>query len=215
MERHLAQFYAEGGTPSSVIEMPDKLSREQAAIIRDTWEATHRRHRRPAVIGGGGKWRAVQTSASDQQMLEFKESLIRDIARVFRIPSHLIGASGDNQTYQNVEQASMNFLTHTVTPWLRRIELGLSKVLPEGTDVVFDYSSLLRPDALTRAKVAQIHTGIGSANPNEVRILEGWAPYEGGDVFHQALPGAITAGGLLPELGEDASNNGPVMGVLE
>lgn len=215
MDRHLAQFYAEGATPSSVLETDEKLTLEQANILRNTFEATHRRHRRPAVLSNGLKWRAITTSAADMEMTESREQIIRDIARIFRIPAHLILAVGDNQTYQNVEQASLNFLTHTITPWLRRIEIGLSKLLPNGTDLAFDTTGLLRTDALTRARVNQINVTMGALSPNEVRQIEGREPYDGGDAFNQALSGAVTAGGVVPALGQDEDSSQPVMGVLE
>ena len=214
MDKYLAQFYAEGATPSSVIEIVGKLSPDQATIIRDNFERTHRKHRRTAVLSDGAKLKQVTGSAADQQMIETREQIVRDVARVFKIPSHLIGASGDNQTYQNVEQASLNFLTHTILPWLRRIEIGLSTVLPAGTDIAFDTSSLLRADALTRAKVSVLKIAAGSENPNEARADDGRDPYDGGEVFHQALPGSLTAGGLLPELGTGSDNN-LQMGVVE
>jgi len=215
MDRHLAQFYGEGGTPSSVLETDQKLTLDQARIIQGTWEATHRRHRRPAVLSDGLKWRPIQTSAADFQMIQTREQLIRDIARVFRIPSHLIGASGDNQTYQNVEQASLNFLTHTIHPWLRRIEIAMSQILNTGDDIAFDTSSLLRTDALTRAKVNELNIKMGARTPNEVRQIEGMEPYEGGDEFNQAMQGNVTAGGELPSLGTDEDPSAPMMGVLE
>ena len=165
MDRHLAQFYGEGGTPSSVLETDQKLTLDQA--------------------------------------------------RIFRIPSHLIGASGDNQTYQNVEQASLNFLTHTIHPWLRRIEIALSRILDVGDDVAFDTSVLLRVDALTRAKVNEINVKMGARTPNEVRQIEGLEPAPGLDDFHQALQGNVTAGGDLPALGTDIDPSAPTMGVLE
>ena len=216
MDRHLGQFYAEGATPSSILETDQKLTNEQAQIIRNTWEATHKRHRRPAVLSDGLKWKPITTSAADQQMIETREQLIRDIARVFRIPAHLILASGgDTQTYQNVEQASLNFLTHTITPWIRRVEIGLSRVLPDGTDIAFDTSSLLRTDALTRAKVNMLNVQIGARTPNEVRQIEGLEPYEGGDTFNQALAGTVTAGGDVASLGTDSDTSIPLMGVIE
>lgn len=202
VDRSLAQFYGEGGTPSSVISVQGKLTPDNAKLIRDTWETTHRRHRKPAVISDGATWTPITTSAADSQVMAFREQLIRDIARVFRIPSHLIGASGDNQTYQNVEQASLNFLTHTMQPWLRRIELALSKILPEGIYVEFDTSSLIRLDALTRARVDQLKVAMGARNPNEVRIDDGKDPYKGGDVFHQSLMGKPLAGGEFAPLGD-------------
>jgi HK97 family phage portal protein len=215
MDRHLSQFYAEGGTPSGVLETSQKLTLDQARTIQGTWEATHRRHRRPAVLSDGIKFNPITTSAADAQMIQSREQLIRDIARVYRIPSHLIGATGDNQTYQNVEQASLNFLIFTVTPWLRRLEIALSKILAPNVDVVFDFSSLLRSDSMTRAKVNQMSVQIGAMSPNEARQSFGLEPYEGGDVFHQSLMGNTTAGGDLPALGEDADPSAPVMGVLD
>jgi hypothetical protein len=215
MDRHLAQFYGEGGTPSSVLETDQKLTLDQARIIQGTWEATHRRHRRPAVLSDGLKWRPITTSAADNDMIATREQLIRDIARIFRIPDHLIGAMGGSQTYQNVEQASLNFLTHTIAPWIRRIEIGMSKILVAGTDVAFDTSSILRTDALTRSRVNLINVQMGARTPNEVRQIEGLEPFEGGDVFHQALAGTVTAGGDTPSLGTDADPSAPVMGVLE
>lgn len=215
MDRHLAQWYAEGGTPSSVLETDQKLTNEQAQIIKNTWEATNRRHRRPAVLSDGLKWKPITTSAADMELIETREQLIRDVARVFRIPAHLIGATGDNQTYQNVEQASLNFLTHTIQPWLRRIEIALSQVLPPGVDVAFDTAALLRTDALTRAKVIQMDISSGTLSPNEARQLQGREPYDGGDKFNQALMGSVTAGGMNPELGVDNDTSTPVMGVLE
>lgn len=216
MDRHLGQFYAEGATPSSVLETDQKLTNEQAQILKNTWSDTHRRHRKPAVLSDGLKWRPITTSAADQQMIETREQLIRDIARIFRIPAHLILASGgDTQTYQNVEQASLNFLTHTITPWLRRVEIGLSRVLPMGTDIAFDTSSLLRTDALTRAKVNAMNVQMGARTPNEVRLIEGLEPYEGGDQFNQALTGTVTAGGDVQSLGTDSDTSVPLMGVVE
>jgi hypothetical protein len=215
MDRHLAQFYGEGGTPSGVLETSQKLNLEQARVIQATWEATHRRHRKPAVLSDGLTFKPITTSAADAQMIQSREQIVRDIARIFRVPSHLIGSMGDNQTYTNVEQASLNFLTHTIAPWIRRIEIALSKVLDPGVDVAFDTSTLLRVDALTRAQVNKINVQMGARTPNEVRQIEGMEPYDGGDVFHQAFQGTAIAGGALPALGEDSDPSAPTMGVLE
>lgn len=203
LDRFVAQFYGEGGTPSGVLSFPNRVTPENAQILSQTWSSSHRKHRKIAVLDQGGKFEPIHISAADQQLIQMREQIVRDIARVFRIPSHLIGATGDNQTYQNVEQASLNFLTHTMQPWLRRLESNLTKVLPAGISVEFDTSSLLRSDALTRAKYNQLHINMGAITPNEVRLVEGRDPYEGGDVFNQSMMGKTTAGGELPSLGTD------------
>lgn len=213
MDRHLSQFYGEGATPSGVLSTDQKLTIDQARTIQGTWEATHRRRRRPAVLSDGLKFTPITTSAADMEMIQTREQLIRDIARVYRIPGHLIGATGDNQTYQNVEQANLNFLTHTLTPWVRRLETALSELLPVGQDVVFDLSSLLRTDSMTRARVNGVQIMYGMMSPNEARQTIGFEPYEGGDSFHQALPGALVGNGEA--LGVDNDPSAPVMGVLD
>ena len=215
MERHLAQFYGEGGTPSGIITLPGKLTPDQAQKIKDTWTTVNKRHRKPAVLSEGATFVPVTTSAADQQMIQTKEQIVRDIARIFRVPSHLIMASGDNQTYMNVEQASLNFLIHSIQPYLRRIESSLTRVLPDGLSVEFDTSSILRADALSRAKVNLLNIQMGARNPNEVREIEGLDPYEGGDKFNQSLAGATTAGGELPSLGEETPDGDTPSGSVD
>lgn len=215
MDRHISQFYGEGATPSSVLETDEKLTLDQARTIQGTFEATHRRHRRVAVLTNGLKWKPTTASAADMDLVNSREQLIRDIARVFRIPAHLIGATGDGQTYQNVEQASINFLTHTISPWLRRLEVAFSRLLPEGVDVVFDTSVLLRLDAKTKAEVLKMEISSGTLSPNEARQLQGREPYEGGDVFNQALQGVLTSGPDTSPLGVDSDKSAPLMGVVD
>ena len=131
MDRFLAQFYGEGATPSSVLETDGALTPDQARQIRDSWEESHYKHRKPAVLQGGLKWRSITTSAADMQMLEHKESIIRDIARVYRIPLHLIiGTGGDSQTYQNLEAVGSAFYQYTLLGWVRRLETAFSEMLP-------------------------------------------------------------------------------------
>lgn len=190
MDRYLAQWYGEGATPSGVLESDRPVTTEQARLLRETWENTHRKHRRPAVLSDGLKWRPVTSSAVDMDFVKTREAVITEVARVFRIPAHLMLLRIDNQTYSNVEQASLNFLTYTLQPWLRRLEIAFSEILPEGVDVHFDASSLLRLDASTRARVEMMQIQTGTRSANELRISDGLEPYNGGDKFIQVLPGA-------------------------
>jgi HK97 family phage portal protein len=208
MDRFLAQFYGEGATPSSVLETDQSITPEQAKQIRDNWEEAHYKHRKPAVLQGGLKWRSVTTSAADMQMLEHKESIIRDIARVYRIPLHLIlGTGGDSQTYQNIEALGSAFFKYTLLGWVRRLESAFSEMLPYGESVRFNPEEFLRADLGTRVRAQQTQIMAGTMTPNEAREIEHREPYEGGDQFVLGLAGAPVAGiagGELPTLGTDA-----------
>ena len=194
MERHLAQFYGEGATPSSVLEVDGDMTAEQARVLQATWETQNRRRRKPAVLTGGMKWKPIQTSAADSQMNDTRAEQIAQVARIFRVPSYMIGARGDSQTYQNVESAGMHFVTYTLLPWLRRIEMGLATLMPEPNEIAFDTAGFLRADQITRLRAYQTGIMSGILTPNEARAIEGREPYfPGGDEFVMALPGAPMA----------------------
>ena len=190
MDRYLAQWYGEGGTPSGVLETDKPLTAEAARNLRETWESSQRKHRRPAVLSDGLKWRAVQTSAVDMEFNATREAVLQEVGRIFRIPPYLLGVKSDGMTYMNVEQASINFLIHTLQPWLTRLEIAFSTLLPPGVDVRFDPENLLRLDALTKSRVQMAQIQSGTRTPNEARAVDGLPPYPGGDEFVQVLPGA-------------------------
>jgi HK97 family phage portal protein len=138
-----------------------------------------------------------------------REYAVAEIARIFRIPAHMIGAKSGSQTYTNNEQAGLNFLTFTLLPWLRRIEAAFSNLMPNAQRVEFDTSAFLRADTINRYRAHQLGITSGFITPNEARHIEGMEPYfPGGDAFVMALPGAPLAGPGgnpdLPPVGFDA-----------
>ena len=208
IDRFLAQFYGDGATPSSVLETDSNLSPESAEVLRQTWVDTLYKNRKPAVLTGGLKWRSVTVSASDMDTINYREAIVRDISRAYRIPLHMInGSGGDTQTYQNVESAGINFLRHTLLPWCRRLEDLISELMPRPQKVRFDVNEFARADQLTRVRAQQVMIMSGTLTPNEARQIEGREPYAGGDQFILGVAGAPVAGvegGDLPTLGVDS-----------
>jgi len=210
MERFMSLWYAEGGTPSSVLETDATFTEEQARILQSTWDEAHRQRRRPAVLSGGLKWKPITVSAADMGLLESREHQVRSIARVFRIPSHMVLAQGDSQTYQNVESAGISFVRHTLMPWIARLESILSKTVGGDIFVRFDTEEFMRADLLNRVRAQQIQISSGVLTPNEARYQLGLEPYAGGDDFVMALPGSPMAGpgNELAPVGEDVFREG-------
>ena len=192
--RFVNQWYSEGATPSSVLEVDGDMTTDQAKVLQATWETSHRRKRRPAVLTNGMKWKPITASAQDMELAESREQTINDIARIFRVPNYMIGARGDSQTYQNNESAGMHFVTYTLLPWLVRIERALSGLMVAPSELKFDASAFLRANTSERMRAYQTAIMSGILTPNEAREREGQEPYEGGDEFVMALPGAPMAG---------------------
>jgi hypothetical protein len=145
------------------------------------------------VLTQGLKWKPITVSAADMEMQASREYQINEIARVYRIPPHMIGGKGDSQTYANVESQNLSFLQHTLRPWLVRVERTISDLLPAGQWARFNVDELLRADQLTRYRTHQLGIMSGILTPNEARSIENRTPYPGGDAFVMALPGAPMA----------------------
>jgi HK97 family phage portal protein len=208
IERFLSQFYGDGATPSSVLETDQQLTTQQADVLRETWVDSLYKRRRPAVLTGGLKWRSITASATDMDTMAHREAIVRDIARAYRIPLYMIlGTGGDTQTYQNIEAAGMNFVRHTLLPWMRRLEDALSDLMPPGQFIRLDPDEFLRADMLTRVRTQQLMIMSGTMTPNEARYDLGREPYEGGDQFILGVPGApmasVEGSETLPTLGKD------------
>lgn len=202
MERHIAQFYGQGGTPSSVLETDRDLTAEQANILKETWIGNHNRNRKPAVLTGGLKWKAISDAAGNE-LIAARDQIVHEIARVFRIPAHLLLSKDGSNVYSNIESNGLAFIRHTLLPWIRRIEDGLSGLLPGKQMVKLDTDEFARGDQLSRVRSYQVAISSGVMTPNEARAKMDLEPYEGGDKFYIGLQGALIDPTLQPQ-GVDA-----------
>ena len=198
MERHLSQFYGQGGTPSSVLETDRDLTSEQASILKDTWLGNHNRNRKPAVLTGGLKWKAISAAAGDE-LIAAREQITHEIARVFRIPAHLLLAKDGSNVYSNLESNGLAFIRHTLLPWIRRIEDSFTTLIPGKQFVRLDTDEYARGDQLSRVRSFQVAISSGMMTPNEARAKLDLEPYEGGDKFYIGLQGALIDPTLPPQ----------------
>ena len=198
MERHIAQFYGQGGTPSSVLETDRDLTAEQANILKETWINNHNKNRKPAVLTGGLKWKAISDAAGNE-LIAARDQIVHEIARVFRIPAHLLLSKDGSNVYSNIESNGLAFIRHTLLPWIRRIEDGLTTLLPGKQFVKLDTDEYARGDQLSRVRAFQVAVSSGIMTPNEARAKMDLEPYEGGDKFYIGLQGALIDPTLQPQ----------------
>jgi HK97 family phage portal protein len=155
------------------------------------------------VVEGDVEYTAISTPLDDAQFVEQRRLAAQEIARVFRIPPHMLGApSADSMTYSNVEQESIEFVRYSLTPWLRRIELAISNdadLAFQRQFVKFEIDGLLRADAKTRAEIYALALDpvAGWMTRAEVRRLEDLEPEPEptpAQVMTQAVQAAMTNG---------------------
>lgn len=198
MERHAARLFGRGGRPSGLLKFPQRLGAETAKRIKQSWQAAHAGENSggTAVLEEGGEFQALTLNSVDAQFQQLWQHSILEIARVFRVPPHLIFELG-RATWGNAAEMGAAFLRFTLDRWLKtwQGEIRLKLIAPEDRSrfyAEFLVDDLLRSDLAARATAYSQLIAARVLNPNEVRAMENRAPYDGGNAF---LNPNTTAGG--------------------
>tara|TARA_R100000687_G_scaffold83697_1_gene89096 strand:+ start:16399 stop:17700 length:1302 start_codon:yes stop_codon:yes gene_type:complete len=185
-----ARFFGNGTVAGGYLKHPQTLSEDAQKRLIKSWEERHRgpqRSHRPAVLEEGMEWQAIGIEPEKAQFLETRKFQIADIARMFRVPPHML-ADLDRATNNNIEHQSLEFLMHTIRPWLVRHEQAIRRDLFSIEDrrkhfAKYLVNALLRGDVKSRGTFYKEMFGIGAMSPNDVRELEDLNPIDGGDQY--------------------------------
>jgi HK97 family phage portal protein len=198
VNEHGARMFSNGTRLSGVLEHPHRLGEESARRLKDSWQAAYAgtgNSGKTAVLEEGMKWHSVALSNEDAQYLETRKFQIADIARMFRIPPHLI-ADLDRSTNNNIEHQGMEFVVHSMGPWFKRFEQAIQRDLITQKNTYFAeflVDALLRGDSDARSNLYKSGILDGWMTRNEVRAKENMNPLEGLDEplvpLNMATPG--------------------------
>lgn len=176
-EEYGARFFANGASPSGVLEHPGTL--KDPKRVRDSWNAayggTSNAHK-VAVLEEGMKYVPISISPNEAQFLETRKFQIDEIARIFRVPPHMVGDL-DKSSFSNIENMSREFVTYTLSPWMVRWEQSLFRTLLSADEKKnfffrFNADGLLRGDYASRMQGYSVGIQNGFMSPNDVRQLE-------------------------------------------
>jgi HK97 family phage portal protein len=190
-EQYGSRLFQNGAVPGGVITTPavlgDKARENIKKSIRERHEGSQNAHR-TMILEEGMKWEKIGVAPDEAQFLETRKFQIAEIARMFRVPPHLIGDL-ERSTNNNIEQQSLDFVVNTLTPWTTRLAQRMQKDLLTDTGkksffIDFDFRSRLRGDTAGRAAIGNAMFATGAASPNDIRDLNGDNPREGGDTYY-------------------------------
>ena len=190
-EEYGASFFGNGANPGGVLEHPGIL--KDPAKVRDSWNAVYqgtRNAHKVAVLEEGMSYKQIGIPPEEAQFLETRKFQINEIARLFRIPPHMVGDL-EKSSFSNIEQQSLEFVKYTLDPWVVRFEQALNKslLLPEEKKthfIKFNVDGLLRGDYQSRMNGYAIGRQNGWLSTNDIRELEELNPIppeEGGDLY--------------------------------
>ena len=186
-----AKFFANGAAPSGVLEHPGTL--KDPSRVRESWQATvggSNNAQKVAVLEEGMKYTPISISPDQAQFLETRKFQLDEIARIFRVPPHMIGDL-EKSSFNNIEQQSLEFVKYTLDPWVSRWEQAMVRALltvEEKKQYFFKFNvdGLLRGDYQSRMQGYATARQNGWMSANDIRELENLdrIPAEqGGDLY--------------------------------
>ena len=198
-EEYGAKFFANGAAPGGVLEHPGTIKDPQR--VRESWQSTFGgsgNSNKIAVLEEGMKYTPIDISPEQAQFLETRKFQINEIARIFRVPPHMVGDL-EKSSFSNIEQQSLEFVKYTLEPWLVRWEQSIQRTLfsPEEKKryfAKFNVEGLLRGDYASRMSGYATARQNGWMSANDIRELENLdrIPTEdGGDLY-------LINGNMLP-----------------
>ena len=198
-EEYGAKFFANGAAPSGVLEHPGTIKDPQR--VREAWQSQFggsQNSGKIAVLEEGMKYTPISISPEQAQFLETRKFQINEIARIFRVPPHMVGDL-EKSSFSNIEQQSLEFVKYTLDPWVIRWEQSIQRTLLTPTEkkeyfVKFNVEGLLRGDYQSRMNGYATARQNGWMSANDIRELENLdrIPAEdGGDLY-------LINGNMLP-----------------
>ena len=190
-EEYGSKFFANGAAPSGVLEHPGTI--KDPSKVRESWQATFGgsgNANKIAVLEEGMKYTPISISPEQAQFLETRKFQIDEIARIFRVPPHMIGDL-EKSSFNNIEQQSLEFVKYTLDPWVSRWEQAMVRALLTPDEkkkyfFKFNVDGLLRGDYQSRMNGYATARQNGWMSANDIRELENLdrIPAEqGGDLY--------------------------------
>ena len=190
-EEYGSKFFANGAAPSGVLEHPGTI--KDPSKVRESWQATFGgsgNANKIAVLEEGMKYTPISISPEQAQFLETRKFQIDEIARIFRVPPHMIGDL-EKSSFNNIEQQALEFVKYTLDPWVSRWEQAMVRALLTPDEkkkyfFKFNVDGLLRGDYQSRMNGYATARQNGWMSANDIRELENLdrIPAEqGGDLY--------------------------------
>lgn len=199
MEYFQGSSFSNGARPSGVLKknygagIPTKLSPEARANLRREWDEMHSgsgNAGKVAILTDGLEFEAISQSNSDAQMLDSMKYSREQIAAIYKIPPHKLGATA-SLTFNNVQEQNRSYAQQCLMPLARKFEEECWVKLTSNrekqrqrTTIDLDFSEFLKPDVATRVQQTIAYRQWGVMSANDVRKIEGWEDIgEQGDIY--------------------------------
>ena len=198
-EEYGSKFFANGAAPSGVLEHPGVI--KDPNKVREAWQSQFggsQNSGKIAVLEEGMRYTPISISPEQAQFLETRKYQLNEIARIFRVPPHMVGDL-EKSSFSNIEQQSLEFVAYTLDPWVIRWEQSLARTLFTAEEkqqyfIKFSVDGLLRGDYASRMSgyaTARQNSWMSANDIRELENLDRIPAEDGGDLY-------LINGAMLP-----------------
>ena len=177
------RFFANDATPGGILSHPGKLSPTAKNNIESSFSTTMGTNQhRWRVLEEDMKAMSIASNAEESQLAEILELDQKEIARMHRVPPHMIGIL-DDATFSNIEHQAIDFVVHTIRPWCVRWEQAAQRDIVDDESLFTEFlvDGLLRGDVESRYQAYSIGIANRFLSPDEVREKENMNPRPDGE----------------------------------
>ena len=187
-EKQAKGFFDNGCNVGDILTIEGALTQQQLTDAQESWRKAFGTGGAPngvAVLQANMRYQPISVNPKDAMLLESRQFSVIDICRFFGVsPTKVFDLS--KSSYNTLEQTNLSFLSDTLAPILKKIELEIErKLFPrekhQGIEVRFDTNQLLRGDKAAQAQFYNTLFSIGAITPNEIRREVDLPPLEGGN----------------------------------
>jgi len=187
-EEAAKDYFGSGCNIKGILKMVGQtglaLTDQQKEAIRLSWQQVHGGTGSSglAIMPANLDFIPVSQNASDSQMIETRTFNVQEVARYFNI-SPVMLQDLSHSSYSTIEASQLEFLTHTLLPYIAMMENEMNRKLI--TDkryfVDLDENYLMTSDKSATANYLTALTSKGIMTVNEARFQLGLSKIEGGD----------------------------------
>ena len=186
-QQYGARFFSNDGRPGFLLKHPGVMGEEAFNRFLKSWKDLHSGPDNAyniSILEEGMDVAKVGLPPADAQFIETRKFDKTEIAAIYRVPPHMIGDL-DRATYSNIEQQSIDFVMHSLRPWLVRFEQSVNVQLLSKAERSRYYAehrvdALLRGDTKTRYEAYAIGRNWGWLSVDDIRQMENMNPLPDG-----------------------------------
>ncbi len=184
-----ARFFGAGTHPGLIVSHPGKLGETAHKNLRESLATTYSglgKAHRLLLLEEAMKVEKIGINPEEAQVLVTRRFQLAEIARIYRVPMHMLADVEKGASYASIEQMSLDFVIHTLRPWMVRFEQAYNNQLfltdLERRRYFWEHlaDGLLRGDLASRYAAYATGRNWGWLSADDVREIENMNPLPDG-----------------------------------